>query len=179
MHIKKLFKTEEEYLDYAWLFMSFDENKIWKEEDLPKLQLFFDVREYDIPASDNMSEKDLTAFRESMAHYHKCSEEYANELFEIRDAIRQFSINKLAEFFLLEKIEMDCYDSDENGNDLDEEGNIIPPISRETIKIADDWKEKVIFPLIFVGYIHSGFDRFGKSAVAMSDFVSLKDFEEK
>jgi hypothetical protein len=28
MRIKKLLKTESEYLDYAWSFMSFDENKV-------------------------------------------------------------------------------------------------------------------------------------------------------
>ena len=28
MRIKKLFQTEKEYLDYAWSFINFDENKI-------------------------------------------------------------------------------------------------------------------------------------------------------
>jgi hypothetical protein len=177
MRIKKLFKTESEYLDYAWSFLNFDENKIWREEDLPKLQPYFDMSN-NRPDKSKISETEWAVLKESMNHYDKCKEEYAGELFEIRDSIAQFSTDKLAEFFFLEPIAMDCYDYDEDGNELDRDGNIMPPLSRETIKIAEDWKEEMTFPLYFVGWIDSSWDRFGNIAMAFSEFVSLKEFEK-
>jgi hypothetical protein len=70
------------------------------------------------------------------------------------------------------------YDYDEDGNEIDENGNIIPPLSRETIKIAEDWKEDMTFPLYFVGWIDSSCNRFGGVGMAFSEFVSLKEFEK-
>jgi hypothetical protein len=177
MRIKKLFKTESEYLDYAWSFINFDENKIWREEDLPKLQFYFDMNR-DRPDISKLSEIEWATLKESVAHYDKCKEEYAGELFEIRDSISIFSTNQLAEFFLLESIDMDCCDADEDGNELDKDGNIIPPLSRETIKITEDWKEEMTFPLYFVGWIDSSRDRYGSVRMAFSEFVSLKEFEK-
>jgi hypothetical protein len=177
MRIKKLFKTESEFLDYAWSFINLDENKIWREEDLPKLQPYFDMSN-NRPDKSKLSENDWAILKESMNHYDKCKEEYAGELFEIRDSIAQFSTDKLAEFFFLENIETSCYDTDEDGNEIDEDGNIIPPLSRETIKIAEDWKEEMTFPLYFVGWIDSSWDRFGSVGMAFSEFVSLKEFEK-
>ncbi len=174
MRIKKLFKTESEYLDYAWSFMSFDENKVWREEDLPKLKPFFDFEKKHRGDSYKLNEEE----KESFKYYKKCHEEYAKNLFEIRDSIHGFSPDELEGFFLLEPIEMNCYDYDEDGNDIDEDGNIIPPLSRETIKIAEDWKEEMTFPLYFVGWIDSGFDRLGSVRMSFSDFVSLKEFEK-
>jgi hypothetical protein len=178
MRIKKLFKTESEYLDYAWSFLNFDENKVWREEDLPKLQPFFDFDKirHKIETEDGSFKKYWTPEIDAgYKHYQKCKQEYADALFEIRDSIAQFSTDKLAEFFLLESIAMDCYDED--GNEIDEDGNIIPALSRETIKIAEDWKEEMTFPLYFVGWIDSSWDRFNV-AVAFSEFVSLKEFEK-
>jgi hypothetical protein len=174
MRIKKLFKTESEYLDYAWSFINFDENKIWREEDLPKLQPFFDYQEKYRGNSHKFNDNE----KESFDYCQKCKQEYADELFEIRDSIYGFSVEELVELFLLQHIDTNCYDTDEDGNDLDEDGNIIPPLSRETIKIAEDWKEEMTFPLVFVGMISSSFDRFGGVRIAYSDFVSLKEFEK-
>ena len=172
MRIKKLFKTESEYLDYAWSFINFDENKIWREEDLPKLQPFFDFTENHRGDSYELN----TEERESFEYYTKCKE-YADELFEIRDSIDGVRINELIEFFLLQHIDMNCYDTDEDGNDIDEDGNIMPPLSRETLKISEDWKDEMTFPLVFVGMISSSFDRYGDVRMAFSDFVSLKDYD--
>jgi hypothetical protein len=174
MRIKKLFKTESEYLDYAWSFLNFDENKVWREEDLPKLQPFFDFEEKHRGNSHQFNGEE----KESYKYYNKCYEEYAKELFLMRDSISGFPPDQLAEFFLLEPIEMNCYDYDEDGNEIDRDGNIIPPLSRETIKIAEDWKEEMTFPLYFVGWIHSSWDRFGDVRMSFSEFVSLKEFEK-
>ena len=173
MRIKKLFKTESEYLDYAWSFINFDKNKIWREEDLPKLKPFFDFTDEHCGESYEFNDEE----KESFLYYKKCSKEYANELFEIRDSIDGFSVDELAEFFLMQHIDMNCCDTDEDGNDIDEDGNIIPPLSRETLKISEDWKDEMTFPLVFVGVIDCGFDRLGSVRMAFSDFVSLKDYD--
>jgi len=172
MRIKKLFKTESEYLDYAWSFLNFDENKIWREEDLPKLQPFFDFEKRHRGESHEFNDEERNSFK----HYNKCYEEYAKDLFEIRNSIRGFPQDELVEFFFLEPIETDCWDYDEDGNEIDEQGNIVPPTSRETIKISEDWKDEMIFPLYFVGWIESGQDRYGDVRMAYSEFVSLKEF---
>ena len=177
MRIKKLFKTESEYLDYAWSFINFDEKKIWREEDLPKLQPYFDMYK-NRPDKSKLSENEWAALKESMNHYDRCKEEYADELFEIRDSISQFDIDELSEFFFLEPIETDCWDYDEDGNEIDEDGNIIPPTTRESIKISEEWKDEIIFPLYFVGHINSDSDRLGKIRLCYSEFVTLKDFEK-
>lgn len=174
MRIKKLFKTESEYLDYAWSFLNLDVNKVWREEDLPKLKPFFDFEKRHRGESHALNEEE----RESFNYYNKCYEEYAKELFLIRDSIHGFPPDQLAEFFLLEPIEMNCYDYDDDGNEIDEDGNIIPPLSRETIKIAENWKEEMTFPLYFVGWIDSSWDRFGDVRMSYSEFVSLKEFEK-
>ena len=177
MRIKKLFKTESEFLDYAWSFINFDENEIWREEDLPKLQPYFDMYK-NRPDKSKLSENEWAALKESMNHYDRCKEEYADELFEIRDSISQFNIHELAEFFFLEPIETVCWDYDEDGNEIDEDGNIIPPTTRESIKISEEWKDEMIFPLYFVGHINCESDRLGKFRIGFSEFVTLKDFEK-
>lgn len=172
MRIKKLFKTESEYLNYAWSFINFDENKIWREEDLPKLKPFFDFTDIHRGNSHKLNDEE----KQSFDYWQKCKQEYADELSEIRDSIHGFTVDELAEFFLLQYIDMNCYDTDEDGNDIDEDGNIIPPLSRETLKISEDWKDEMTFPLVFVGMISSGFDRYGAVRMAFSEFVSLKEF---
>ena len=174
MRIKKLFQTEKEYLDYAWTFINFDKNKIWREEDLPKLKPFFDFTKKHRGDSYKLNDEE----RESFEYYTKCKKEYADELFEIRDSISNVRMDELIEFFLLEYINMDCYDVDEDGNEIDEDGNIMPPFSRESLKISEDWKDEMTFPLVFVGWIDSGWDRGTKNyRIVFSDFVSLKDYE--
>lgn len=170
MRIKKLFKTESEYLDYAWSFINFDKNKIWREEDLPKLQPFFDF------CDDPNKKPSLQDCKECLEFYEKCKREYADELFEIRDSIANFRIEELEEFFFLEPIDMNCWDYDKDGNEIDEEGNIIPPISRDTIKINSEFKKEIKFPLYFVGWIDSGFDRSGDFRMAYSEFVCFAEF---
>jgi len=182
MRIKKLFKTESEFLDYAWSFINFDENKIWREEDLPKLQPYFDMYN-NRPDKSKLSENEWAALKESMNHYDRCKEEYADELFEIRDSIAQFTTYELAEFFLLEPIDdnggwSSCSGYDDDGNELDEDDNIIPPTTRESIKISEEWKHEMIFPLYFVGHINCDSDRLGKFRIGYSEFLTLKDFEK-
>jgi hypothetical protein len=176
MRIKKLFKTESDYLDYVWTFLSFDESKIWRDEDLSKLEPYFNLDRSD---KNDMSDSEWTILRESMKHYEKCLKDYADALFEIRDSINGFMVEKLTEFFLLEDIDQDCEGYDDQGNEIDENGDIIPPLSRETIKIAEEWKDEMVFPLYFVGCIDSGFDRLGDACFAYSEFVSLKEFNQR
>lgn len=165
MQIKKLFLNEREYLDYAWSIINFDSQRIWREEDLPRLRPYFDYCNHD--RSDKVS-KDV---KDSAIFYKKCYEEYAKNLLDIRDSIMGFSREELFEFFFLEAPVTDCYE-DKDGNEVDENGEIIPPISREILKISDAYKQEMVFPLTFVGWIESDRDRFGKSRVSFSEFVT-------
>lgn len=172
MRIKKLFQTEIEYLDYTWSFINFDKNEIWREEDLPKLKPYFDFEGKHRGNSHQLNDEE----KESFQYYQKCYKEYAQKLFLMRDSIRGFNVDDFVEFFFLQYIDMNCYDVDEDGNEIDEDGNIMPPLSRESLKISEDWKEEMTFPLVFVGWLDSGFDRFGSVRMSFSEFVSLKEF---
>jgi hypothetical protein len=170
MNIKKLFQNEQEYLDYAWRFVNPNRNVIWRETDLPLLEIFFKARR-DIPWTD--------VEKVAYDHYLKCKEEYADEMFEIRDACMQFEINELTDFFFLENVDVECWDYDEDGNEIDEDGNIMQPISRESLKINKDFEEEFVFPLVFVGTIQSDYDRLGSIRLSISNFVSAIDFAKK
>lgn len=162
MRIKKLFKTEKDYLDYAWSLINFD-GKIWKDEDLPKLKAFFSHKE---------GQKLTPEIKESFEYYKKCCIEYSNELTEIKDSLRNFNSEDLYEFFFLNDPIMNAWDTDEDGNDLDEGGNIIPPNDRNALKIEYS-KFDIKFPMVFVGWIESGFSRAGDESVMFSEFVNI------
>jgi hypothetical protein len=170
MTIKELIKDEAAHLDFVWFLIEAKDGDIWKKEDLPKLEPFFKYSKGD--------RKRLMTPEESAAFdfYDKCSKEYANLRTEARNALGAFDIEQIAEFLGLEEIEMNCWDYDEDGNDIDEDGNIIPPTSRETIKVAKWFLEEYSYPLIIVGAIDSGWDRSGDFKMACIDFVCLSDF---
>lgn len=168
MTIKKLFKTESEFLDYAWSFISFDENEIWREEDLTILQPFFDYR-------DGLMSPEV---KRGFDLWIKRRDEYADELFNIRDALSNHDRYDLYNFFFLKEPRKDCWDYNENGEDIDEEGNVLEnDETRENLKFISDID--IQFPLIFIGWVDSGFTRAGEEKVMFSDWVSLDDFEDK
>lgn len=118
MTIKELIKDEAAHLDYVWSLM--DRPDIWKEEDLPKLEPFFQYWNGDRKRPMTLEES------ESCDFYDKCNKEYSDRRSEINSALSSFEMEEIAEFFGLEEIETSCYDYDEDGNDIDEDGNIIP-----------------------------------------------------
>lgn len=155
MRIKKLFNNESEFLDFAWKFIRPDKNKIWRDEDLPLLKPYFDFSNGINPWTEEVEK--------SFEHYKKCKEEYNNELVEIKDSCSYIDEYNLFNVFFLH---YPFY------NETEEE--II--ITRNDLKISEEYKEEIIFPMIFIAFILSDWDRNGNYSIAISDFVSVKDF---
>lgn len=77
----------------------------------------------------------------------------------------------------------ECWDSvyDENGewlHDIDEDGNIIPEDTAQTVQL-EDWVSEVEFPAIFVYTFEKTWDRIGDQEIYILDYVSLSEFGEK
>jgi hypothetical protein len=150
--IKKLFKTEQEFLDFAWSWISFDCN-IWNKEDLPLLEPFFNA------AKNGHKNIEWTEeVKSSFDHYMKCRDDYADQKIEIKNALANIGTNHLYDFFFVE--------------DLDDELS-----SRELLKINSYDKPLMKFPLVFVGWVDSTSDRSGRGGVCFSEYVCLDDFK--
>jgi hypothetical protein len=122
---------------------------VWREEDRPILETFFNwsiSKNYPMPED----------VKPSFDHWIKCREEYANDLFDIRDSLIHVDEYSLAEAFGFEPIES--------------EDNEIEHYELQT---------NHTYPLIITGFIDSGWDRGGNSSVCIVRFVYLKDFEEE
>jgi|688.fasta_scaffold45535_6 hypothetical protein len=171
MIIKKLFRNKEEYLDYAWLLINPDREKIWKEEDLPLLEPFFKA------TSGGKRDFEWTdEIKESFDHYTKCRTEYADDRTEMRDDLCNFDTNDLHAFFFLQPFDESCCDIDDQGNEIDENGNILPPFARESLSINKEYEETMRFPLFFTGTIGNSWTRDGNINYCQSEFVSLSEF---
>lgn len=77
----------------------------------------------------------------------------------------------------------ECWDSiyDEDGewlHDVDEDGNIIPEDTSQTVQL-EDWVSEVEFPAIFVYTFEKGWDRVGDYETYVMDWVSLSEFGVK
>lgn len=172
MNIKELFLTESEYLDFAWKFLNPEKDDVWRKEDKPLLEPFFVASQK--PAKDIEWTDEI---KKSFDYYQKCRFEYADENFEIRDCCSQFDRQELLDFFFLKSIDDECVDVDDKGNDLDSNGNIVMPFSRELLELRPEFEAASLFPMIFVGTIDSTTDRLGNLRVSFSDFVSLNEFK--
>lgn len=167
MNIKRRFDTKEEYLDFVWNLINFDPDNIWKEEDLPKLQPFFDAQN---KYGQNIIWDEKV--KEGYEHYIKCRE-YADELFEIRDSLQYIPNERLIEALNLKPINCDCWDYDEDGNEIDEDGNIMPAFTKESLEF-EDLVEPMEFPLVFILWAESsGPFSHTKDCVLFSQYVNL------
>ena len=165
MVFKKLFRTRDEYFDYVWKFIAVADGNIWKDEDHPHLQLFFN--------NQHTSEDWTPEIKASYDYYTKCYESYAWELFTIRDAKRLFNEAEVYKFFNISYNTEADYD--EEGNYIDPDGNIILEDTRENMAFED---EDFIFPIVFVGWMESSWDKAGDGRVMFSQIVSLADFDK-
>lgn len=74
-----------------------------------------------------------------------------------------------------------CYDSieDENGNwvDIDEDGNVIPEDTAETVAL-DDWVYGLEFPVVAIYWFQQDDWRGCNHEICACDFVSINEFSE-
>lgn len=74
------------------------------------------------------------------------------------------------------EIQHECYDTNENGEDLDEDGNVIPEDTVSTVNLVE-WVIDLKFPVIAVSWIESCLDRYGDATIVAIDFVSRDEFK--
>ena len=73
------------------------------------------------------------------------------------------------------KISYDCWDTNDNGEDINEDGSVIPELTPENMEL-EDWVNELSFPAFAVYWIEDMDDRMGHAMVIAVDFVCLKDF---
>jgi hypothetical protein len=70
-----------------------------------------------------------------------------------------------------------CYTVDEEGNELDEEGNIIPPDTPENVGLAD-WVKELQYPIILVEWVEKIYNRkSGIYTIVCVEPVSIHEFK--
>lgn len=69
----------------------------------------------------------------------------------------------------------DCFDYNDNDEPIDENGNVLPEDTAETIHI-EDFIAKLIFPVIAVYWIANEWDRGGDVKIVAVEFVELREF---
>lgn len=161
MNFHQLFHTPQQYWDFVYLFVRHDIDEVWRQEDRPKLKAFFDYSETSQYKNRKMTDEEVNSFR----YYEECRKEYADKLFEIRDAVMHFN-----QFNILKNFGFDDFvDDDDDGTGFSFSKDKIPDF-------ADWFKEKVSFPFILVGAIDSDFERGAASGGMFIDMVSLSEF---
>jgi len=74
-------------------------------------------------------------------------------------------------------IAYDCWDTNDKGEDINEDGSIIPKTTPENMQL-ENWVNELSFPAFAVCWIENMDDRMGKATIIAVDFVCLKDFTE-
>lgn len=74
-------------------------------------------------------------------------------------------------------IDHDCWDYNDKNEPIDEQGNVIPEDTVDTVKL-EDWVNTLDFPLIAVHTFEKDWDRTGSFEIVMLEFVSLSEFTE-
>lgn len=87
--LRKLYLKFRPYCSNA----GFTEPPLWNEEDLPKLQPFFDYSDLPLYTRGRMSDE----VAESFEFYKKCEADYASARVEMRDSLQKFTRFDIAE----------------------------------------------------------------------------------
>ncbi len=140
-----------EYLAFCKSLINYSELLIWRDEDLPLLQPYFNA---DNKPRDKMTDEEYN----SLLHYLKCLDDYGRELMQMKEICESFGSHSLIENFGLF---LDECEDDEDFND--EEYNfdkltLIPGFNYE-------------FPLVMVLAFDASFDRCGDTKMFFLEFV--------
>ncbi len=69
-------------------------------------------------------------------------------------------------------ISYDCWDTNDNGENINEDGSVIPKTTPENMKL-ENWINDLIFPVVAVYWIEQADDRFGGVNIAIVEYVSI------
>ena len=73
-------------------------------------------------------------------------------------------------------INYDCWDTNDNGEDINEDGSVIPKLTPENMKL-ENWVKDLIFPVVAVYWIEKFDDILGEVNITAVKFVSIDEFE--
>jgi hypothetical protein len=152
MRIHQRFDSEKEYVEFFNTLIEIkSRDEAWREEDLPKLQPFF---EYD-GRNQNANSKRMTKEEtESFDFYMKCRKDYADTEFSVKGDLENFSNEDLAEWFGFNYV---C--NEDTGEELYTYGG------------------EFQFPFIVFVLFECDRDRMGHVTSFIIDFIEKKEFE--
>ena len=73
-------------------------------------------------------------------------------------------------------INYDCWDTNDNGEDINEDGSVIPKLTPENMQL-ENWINELVFPVVAVYWIEKFDDRLGGVNITAVEFVSIDEFE--
>jgi len=169
---KKLIHNKKEYREFVFRMLNAKNIDIWEGFDEKILNIAFDFFR-----RNNLKENPNKEQRLAIDYYLKMSESQdVKERFYLKNSTDGINESYLEEAFGVIR-QHDCYDTDENGKDIDENGNVYPDDFSSPDKLVfEDWVNELTFPLILVYWIESSFDRIGDCSVCSVEFIEEKDW---
>ena len=73
-------------------------------------------------------------------------------------------------------ISYDCWDTNDNGEDINEDGSVIPKLTPENMQL-ENWINELVFPVVAVYWIEKFDDILGEVNITAVKFVSIDEFE--
>ena len=73
-------------------------------------------------------------------------------------------------------INYDCWDTNDNGENINEDGSVIPKLTPENMKL-ENWINELVFPVVAVYWIEKFDDILGEVNITAVKFVSIDEFE--
>lgn len=73
-------------------------------------------------------------------------------------------------------INYDCWDTNDNGENINEDGSVISKLTPENM-ILENWVNKLVFPVVAVYWIEKIDDRYGGVNIIAVEFVSSEEFK--
>jgi hypothetical protein len=73
-------------------------------------------------------------------------------------------------------ISYDCWDTNDNGENINEDGSVIPKTTPENMKL-ENWINDLIFPVVAVYWIEPADERVGGVNIAIVEYVSIGEFK--
>ncbi len=165
-----LLKNERDRWQMCWKYIQakIRGDNVWKKEDLPKIQPYFNWHD----SADSKNRKMMTKIEsEAFDYYREIFVSYAAELYNLRDSVEGFGVEDIFEIFGYEW--NDNYFFDEkgcfciDGESIDE--NFILPLSNNYKQIS--------YPCIAIVLIDNFCNRCCTEDMAIIDYVELKEFQ--
>jgi hypothetical protein len=165
-----LLKNEQDRWLMCWKYIQakLRGDNVWKEEDLKKIQPFFDWHDSKLTNNRAMTQIESEAYD----YYQDVFHSYALELFELRDLVEDFSLEDIFRIFSYKWDENYFYDK--NGF-FDIDDNQKEPINEKSVFTS---LIEIHYPCVAVVYLGGTYDRLDETSIVVVDYVELREFEK-